>query len=982
MPDLDRIKETESEDSEDIVEKHVDEDTEDDLFDEVFGDDPEKEQAKQKMNQKVREQKEKEEAKKTKKKEPITEKIVLETENKKEEVKTVKEKPENKKKTAITKEKTEKEKKKEMIKEETDDGTDFISDDHEDLGNVKENLEDKAIQALKSLENDGDSLRPDLKLLPGTKANTSFIGRKKSIQGKYGDTAGLFVGKVSETNSENNILLDSMNPHVVFVCGARGGGKSYLMGIIAEELALKNSNVAGVVIDPIGVFWSMRYPNREERELELLKKWNLKPQGLENLYVFVPKGVENETPRDTFDNTFSVQPSMLTSQDWCLTFGIDRFSPSGLMMETALAKVKKGYTSIDGQVIKGFGKAYDIDDITLCMEKDSELNSREKGFKPDSVRALVSRFEAAKSWGIFDKEGTPLAEICREGQLTVIDTSFLDENVTALIIGLLARRILAARKLTTRKEAAKKFEQTTNVKELLEIDIPPTWLMIDEAHTLIPSGNIKTPATDSVIEYVKQGRRPGCSLVFATQQPSAIDTRVLSQLDIIFVHKLVFNDDIKAVIKRTPTIVPLKYKHANFIKTLPLGFAITGDRNEESSRAFKVQIRPRMSQHEGREAETIDLKRKLKAEQVLEIALEMAMRPLRRNGKVSYEELDKILAQLNDKYSSNAKQRPLIELLIEKGCIEEKEGLILPVEKEEAIKELEIPEERPKKKISEDLEKTAEQLKELQKEPKVKIQKLPEEIQEMVHEKEETQNKLALAPQISQGLAQKMLDKLRGKKILGLIGNEERLEEIQLKGIPVLSLEFNFYKSKQDYRKGKVFVNAFTGEFLHFVKNKFEESQGLKKLYNLSKEELKALNSVGRNEKIFKAVLQRSEMSESALKENLQKLIKAKMVEERKGTKETTYVLKEKIDLPSSPFHEMHGTLNQLHVREQELSGEIKGKYSKEQAIQILQKIWPALIVQNVSTIYWPIWEGQFKKINGKTRTVYLDAVTGKELNL
>lgn len=320
---MDRIKEPDDEEIDQVIQEKTEEDTDDDLFDEVFGEDPEKETAKQKMNQIVREQKEKEDQQKKKQKKQEQEKAAPEN------------KPEKEMKKKIQ---IEKPKKMESLKQEVEEESDFIADEKEDGTKNSSNLEDQAIEALKSLENEGDALRPDLKLLQGTKASTSFIGRKKSIQGKYGDTAGLLVGKISENNAENNLLLDSMNPHVVFVCGARGSGKSYLLGILAEELALKNQNVASVVIDPIGVFWSMRYPNREERELELLKKWNLKPQGLENVYVFVPKGVEKETPRDTFDNTFSVQPSMLTSQDWCLTFGIDRFSPSGLMMETALAK--------------------------------------------------------------------------------------------------------------------------------------------------------------------------------------------------------------------------------------------------------------------------------------------------------------------------------------------------------------------------------------------------------------------------------------------------------------------------------------------------------------------------------------------------------------------------------------------------------------------------------------------------------------------
>jgi len=38
---------------------------------------------------------------------------------------------------------------------------------------------------------------------------------------------------------DKDIYMDSLNPHVVFVCGARGSGKSYVLGVIAEELAIE-----------------------------------------------------------------------------------------------------------------------------------------------------------------------------------------------------------------------------------------------------------------------------------------------------------------------------------------------------------------------------------------------------------------------------------------------------------------------------------------------------------------------------------------------------------------------------------------------------------------------------------------------------------------------------------------------------------------------------------------------------------------------
>ena len=439
-----------------------------------------------------------------------------------------------------------------------------------------------------------------LEILRNEEERRAIIGRKKSIFRREGFKTSLHIGRIEEEGPlyGYDLYLDALLPHVVFVAGARGSGKSYTLGVIAEELAEKNPYVGVLIIDPIGIFWSMKLPNRQEEELEKLAEWGLAPRGYENVEVYVPKGMAEQIPPETYDKVFSLKPSMLTTDDWVLTFGIDRFSPAGLLLDKVLEILKEEK-----------GEDYGLEDIIEILENEEGIIDKEKGFKKETVRALLSRFYAARNWGIFDKEGTPLSEIIQKGKISILDISFLEESVGALVIGIMARRILQARKLITRAVAAELLQLSEAEKR--EVDIPPTWLIIDEAHTLIPAGSRKTAATDPLIEYVKQGRRPGCSLVFATQQPSAIDTRVLSQLDILIVHKLVFGEDVKAVEKRMPTILPKEYSGVK-MRRLPVGVAILGDREDSTSRAFLVRIRPRKSQHEGRE---VAVDEKIKIEQ-------------------------------------------------------------------------------------------------------------------------------------------------------------------------------------------------------------------------------------------------------------------------------------------------------------------------------------------------------------------------------
>ncbi|MBI5884746.1 DUF87 domain-containing protein, partial [archaeon] len=631
--------------------------------------------------------------------------------------------------------------------------------------------------------------------------------------------------EAKELTGDFEVYDISVPEHHNFVANDIIVHNSYVLGVMAEELAIKNPNVGVIVIDPIGVFWSMKYPNKEERELKLLEDWKLKAQGLNNLKVFIPEGIKSQVPKETFNDTFAIPPSMLSADDWALTFGIDRFSPSGLLLDKVLRKVEQGFKTTNGKYVKAKNKSYEIDDLTDCLELEADINSRERGFKPDSVRALVSRLEAAKSWGIFSKEGTPLSELSREGQLTVIDTSFLEDNVTALVIGILARRILAARKIISRKEAVKQMK-ALRVDDLLELEIPPTWLFIDEAHTLIPSGNFKTPASNSLIEYVKQGRRPGCSLVFATQQPSAIDTKVLSQLDIVIAHKLIFDDDIKAVFKRIPSLTLRRFKKPSFIKTLPIGVALTADRAEETSRAFIMRIRPRMSQHEGREAEAVERNEALPEEKAEALINSLVLEKLKTERLIEIKSLSRLIDALNAKYKSKAMLSSVLDFL-------ESEGLIVSPDKV-ALSEQDLQEEV----------KEAEELKEEKLEDSLE----PEALKHEIRKHSMPSAAYALPAKVKEAEALKLVNAKR-RKAFGLLASET-VQELNFKYLPIYRLKIEAYGREEEFVSIDCFVNPLSREFIHLKNNKFVESKGFKALLDLNKTQINLLKEFNNNKKL------------------------------------------------------------------------------------------------------------------------------------
>ena len=129
-------------------------------------------------------------------------------------------------------------------------------------------------------------------------------------------------------------------------------------------------------------------------------------------------------------------------------------------------------------------------------------------------------------------------------------------------------------------------------------------MVIDEAHVLVPSDGT-TAATGPLIDYVKRGRDAGLSLIYATQQPASVNSKLMSQVDLTITHTLGFDADINAAIARMPTLSSIDYEINNqkvsslndVIRSLNPGEAILAD--STSGRVFIAKIRPRLSAHGG-----------------------------------------------------------------------------------------------------------------------------------------------------------------------------------------------------------------------------------------------------------------------------------------------------------------------------------------------------------------------------------------------
>ncbi|MFX1369278.1 MAG: ATP-binding protein [Promethearchaeota archaeon] len=430
--------------------------------------------------------------------------------------------------------------------------------------------------------------------------NTGVVlGRSDSFHRKYRKAGLGMIGAVTE--SADDILesllgmpvhLDLISPHVLFVAGKRGSGKSYTLGILAEELARamerREIEVAAVVIDTVDVFRQSVEPNSDQADL--LEKWGLEAEGFP-VSVYIPRrtyaGLPDEVKQRARLFPLAISPRELTGADWAYVLekgGQLSTAMDNLIGET-LESLRKGYVRESGDKVP-LKRDFSIKDMIECIESNPAILDL---YQNATRTAMIQRLKRAERLGVFHPGGTSAQDLAVAGQITIIDVAPLGseaDTVLAILTNMLCRQVLTYRMAWT--------DEGTSARE----ELPPTWLIIDEAHTLVPKSG-STPAKDAIVGYAKLGRRFGCSLVLCTQQPSAVADEAISQADIILSHSLSHEADIRALSQRAPAVMPSKFRDKVFISSLPRGVAMVFDQSTENKRGFMIQVRPRISQHGG-----------------------------------------------------------------------------------------------------------------------------------------------------------------------------------------------------------------------------------------------------------------------------------------------------------------------------------------------------------------------------------------------
>lgn len=377
---------------------------------------------------------------------------------------------------------------------------------------------------------------------------------------------------------ENNelIYINATGSRAVFICGKRGSGKSYTMGVIIEEL-FNQERATIIIADPMGIYHTMALPN--EMQADEVRNAGFLTSGFP-VRLIVPgdpliRYGDAAVLAKLRENGVEVVPLQINAADlspeaWCELFDIGMNEVMGIVL----------WRAIDTLLERD--RHFVIDDILSTINRDQKA-------KDTSKEALENRLMVANRWGIFAREPTSLNDVFLLNHINVLDLSVIDAGTKGLrnmILDVVSRRLFTER---TRERRREEFGLATK--------LPRVWLAIDEAHQFVPKGRASL-CKDMLIRWVKEGRQPGLSLVVATQQPAAMDPELLSQCDVIVAHKITTWDDINALDRLSATYMKGDLK--GYIRNLNRrGEALLVD--DETESVTTIRVRPRFSSHGGAE---------------------------------------------------------------------------------------------------------------------------------------------------------------------------------------------------------------------------------------------------------------------------------------------------------------------------------------------------------------------------------------------
>ncbi len=364
---------------------------------------------------------------------------------------------------------------------------------------------------------------------------------------KRHSNSGAYVGLLRNHNLRVELDINQLVQRHVSVLAKTGGGKSYLLGVLIEELL--RHKVTCVIIDPHGEYGSLRVASEKSSRQA---RFAVEPQGF-------ARQVQEYSPDVSLNPT--AKP---------LTFSLRHTDLRDLLVFMGLTNVKTFLGPLK-QLLEQVAAAnpdYTVRDLVRAAELT------EGGI----METLHERLEYVEQTKLLGPVGTSLNDLVQKGSATLINLRGIAPDVQELVVARLASTLFDNRK---------------------KDKIPPLFLVVEEAHNFAPQQGTAT-CSRILKNIASEGRKFGLGLCVVTQRAARIDKSVLSQCNTQLILQVTNPLDLKAIAQ---SIEGLTDGMTEMIQSLPVGTAlITGGGYHTP---LFCEVRPRATRHGGESVQIV-----------------------------------------------------------------------------------------------------------------------------------------------------------------------------------------------------------------------------------------------------------------------------------------------------------------------------------------------------------------------------------------
>lgn len=344
--------------------------------------------------------------------------------------------------------------------------------------------------------------------------------------------------------SDRNAAL----PRNVGIFGTVGSGKTNTSQVLIEEAS--SHNWAVIVLDVEGEYVDMDKPSKQKQLLKLFEEFGIKPTGIGALDVYHP--VDTEPSRPDISQPFSVRFSNVEPQILAEIMGLTQPQHERFLeiwhnlAQKDVSKKKKtktraGFAQSLADNFEG-GPALGITIEGVISQINSILESDVKHVNKSSYYVLRRKLMRLERVGIFDrKETLNYSELVQSNKVSVIDLSgSSNDQVNNIVLMDVLRKIFRLKLEDKQKR------------------LPPTLIVIEEAHTLVSRENASKmeETLDILKEISRRGRKRWISLCFISQQPSHLPPEIYELCNTKIAHQTTGGRNLEAIKNSTGAVDP------------------------------------------------------------------------------------------------------------------------------------------------------------------------------------------------------------------------------------------------------------------------------------------------------------------------------------------------------------------------------------------------------------------------------------------